>query len=159
MEQNWGFGMVLGLLTVFSNCLTSYYLLLKGKNNYEFEISSLEIQKQLRCLLRDLYIMTLGQGIEVKNKLLENISEIPARKNSAMMDICAAHEAKTKSPKFRSRSNSTQWHNKEVPENPARKNCCLYLGRTTLEASLLVSITVNIIFFWYTIWNLLKNTC
>ena len=44
--------------------------------------------------------MTLGQGIEVKNKLLEsamNNSKID-RKNSVMMDICTAHEAKTKSP-------------------------------------------------------------
>ena len=115
-----------------------------------------------RCLLRDLYIMTFVQGIEVKNKLLDsakNISEIPARKNSVMMDICAAHELKTKSPKFKSRSNSNQSHKSEFPENPARKNCCLNLGRTTLEISLLVSITANIIFFWYTIWNLLKNTC
>ena len=44
--------------------------------------------------------MTLGQGIEIKNKLLEsamNNSKID-RKNSVMMDICTAHEAKTKSP-------------------------------------------------------------
>ena len=41
--------------------------------------------------------MTLGQGIEVKNKLLESAKDIQ-RKNSVMMEICAAHEAKTKSP-------------------------------------------------------------
>ena len=56
----------------------------------------------------------------------------------------------------RSRSNTNQSHKSEVPENPSRKNCCLNLGRTTLEISLLVSIIVNLIFFWYTIWNLLK---
>ena len=47
-----------------------------------------------------IHIMALGQGIEVKNKLLEsakNNSNID-RRNSVMMDICAAHEAKTKSP-------------------------------------------------------------
>ena len=102
--------------------------------------------------------MTLDQGIEVKNTLLESAKTIE-RKNSVMMEICAAHEAKTTSPKFNSKSNTNQSQKNEVPENPARKNCCLNLGRTTLEISLLVSVTVNIIFFWYTIWNLLKNTC
>jgi len=101
-----------------------------------------------------------GQGIEVKNKLLEsamNNSKID-RKNSVMMDICTAHEAKTKSPpNTQSRSKTNQSHKSEVPENPARKNCCLHLGRTTLEICLLVSIIVNLIFFWYTIWNLLKS--
>ena len=100
--------------------------------------------------------MTVGQGIEVKNTLLESTQKNIQRKNSVMMDICAAHEAKTKSPKSRSSSNTNQSHKIEVPETPARKNCCLNLGRTTLEISLLVSIIVNLIFFWYTIWNLLK---
>ena len=38
-----------------------------------------------------------GQGIEVKNKFLESAKNVQ-RRNSEMMDICAAHEAKTKSP-------------------------------------------------------------
>merc|ERR1719362_1733359 len=75
-----------------------------------------------------------------------------------MMDICTAHEAKTKSPlNTQSRSKTNQSHKSEVPENPARKNCCLHLGRTTLEISLLISIIINMIFFWYTIWNLLTS--
>jgi hypothetical protein len=101
-----------------------------------------------------IHIMALVQGIEVKNKLLEstkNLPDIPARRNSAMMDICAAHEDHVKKKLTESTKN--------LPENPARKNCCLILSRTTLEISLLVSITANILFLWYTIWSLLKNTC